>query len=430
MTVLDRALSLPQLTFFGVGSMVGAGIYSVIGAAAGEAGTNLWLSFLLAGAAAVLTVLSYAELSSALPKAGAEYQFLKAAFPRWRMPAFLAGYFIAVNAAATVATVAVAFAGYLTVFAPVAALPTALVLIAVCTAVNIFGIRQSAWVGVALICIEVAGLILIAAVGFLYGSPGRSFAAMPTLGDVGGIFAATALLFFMYTGFEDVANLAEESRDPQRSIPRALVFSVVFTTVVYILVSIAAIALAPPSALAGSDHPLTTAVGTVEPWLGQALAVCALFATASTALIVLVSVSRLLYGMARDGAMPDVLARLLAGRRTPWVAALALFGIACLMLPLGEVKIIASVSSLGVLSVFIAVQTAVIVLRYSQPQMPRSFRVPLAVGRFPVLPAVGIAITAVLLTQFEAVVYLVGLAALAVGCGLYLWNRRRGATLA
>jgi APA family basic amino acid/polyamine antiporter len=422
-TVLDRALNLPQLAFFGVGSMVGAGIYSVIGAAAGEAGSHLWLSFLLAGAAAVLTVLSYAELASAVPKAGAEYQFLKTAFPRWRLPAFLAGYFIAVNAAATVATVAVAFAGYLTVFMPVPALTTAFVLIVLCTAVNIAGIRQSTWVGLALICIEVAGLLLIIAVGFLYGSPGRSFAAVPGLGEVSGIFAATALIFFMYTGFEDVANLTEEAHDPKRSIPRALVVSVAVTTVIYVLVSLSAIALVPPQALAGSDHPLTTAIGTVHPWLGRALAVCALFATASTALIVLVSISRLLYGMARDGEMPGVLARLLHRRRTPWVAALALFVIACLLLPLGEVKIIASVSSLGVLSVFVAVQTAVIVLRYTQPEMERSFRVPLSVGRFPVPPAVGIVITAALLTQFEPVVYMVGLVALVFGACLYLWNR-------
>jgi APA family basic amino acid/polyamine antiporter len=123
--------------------------------------------------------------------------------------------------------------------------------------------------------------------------------------------------------------------------------------------------------------------------------------------------------------MPLVFARLLAIRRTPWAAALALFAGACLLLPLGQVKIIASVSSLGVLIVFTGVQVAVIVLRYRRPGMERWFRVPLAIGRFPVLPAIGILITLSLLTQFEPLVYVIGAAAMAVGAVLYLWSPRR-----
>src|SRR5688572_6522040 len=107
-TGLNRSLNLPQLVFYGVGSMIGAGIYSVIGAAAGEAGSGLWLSFIFAGVAAFLTVLSYAELISMFPKTGAEYQFLKHAFPKRRVLPFMAGWLIALNAAATSATVALA----------------------------------------------------------------------------------------------------------------------------------------------------------------------------------------------------------------------------------------------------------------------------------------------------------------------------------
>ena len=113
---LARSLSLTQLIFYGVGTIVGAGIYTIIGSAAGLAGTALWVSMLWAGAAAFLTALSYAELVSMLPKAGAEYQFLKAAFPKAPLVSFLAGFLIALNAAATSATVSLAFAGYLKVF--------------------------------------------------------------------------------------------------------------------------------------------------------------------------------------------------------------------------------------------------------------------------------------------------------------------------
>src|SRR5688572_1863698 len=137
---LKRTLSLPQLIFYGVGTMVGAGIYSVIGAAAEEAGAQLWVSFIFAGIAAFLTVLSYAELVSMFPKTGAEYNFLKAAFPDQPVFSFMAGYLIALNASATSATVALAFAGYLGVFVMTPEALTALALLAVCTVVNIVGI--------------------------------------------------------------------------------------------------------------------------------------------------------------------------------------------------------------------------------------------------------------------------------------------------
>lgn len=424
---LKRSLSLPQLIFYGVGSMIGAGIYSVIGAAAGEAGQFLWISFALAAVAAFLTVLSYAELISAFPKTGAEYQFVKAAFPKRPAFAFMAGYLIAINAAATSATVSLAFGGYLAVFFPAPQLFTALGLLMLCTAVNILGIKQSAWFGIGLVCVEVSGLLLMIGAGFVAGEPSRSFEAMPRWQDTAGIFAATALIFFVYIGFEDVANLAEETKDPMRNVPRALLVSVILTSIIYLLVALAVVGISDPEALGESDSPLTLAGSVAAPWIGQALAISALFATASTALISLVSISRLLFGMARDGDMPRPLAATLPFRKTPWVAALALFGVACLLLPLGEIKIVASVSSFGVLLVFAAVQAAAIRLRFTQPDAPRTFTVPLSIGRFPILPAIGIAIVLALLTQFEPFVYLIGGGAVGAGIVIYLMHRKWGA---
>jgi APA family basic amino acid/polyamine antiporter len=419
-TELKRSLTLTQLTFYGVGTIVGAGIYSVLGAAAGVAGHGVWLSLLLAGLAALLTALSYAELISMYPRAGAEYQFLRRAFPRLTLLSFFAGFLIALNAAATSATVALAFGGYLRVFLEIPAALTAFVLLGACTVVNIAGIRESTWVSMALICVEVAGLLLLIGAGFWHTDV---IAAVhwPDLADgagAAGIFAGAALIFFIYIGFEDVANLAEETHEPRRDVPRALLISVMLTTVIYLLVAWVVLALATPATLAASESPLTAAAATITPALGWTLAITALFATASTALISLISISRLLFGMARDGALPGVLARLTPERRTPWVAALALFAAACALLPLGEVKVIASISALGVLSVFVGVQGALIMLRFTQPETPRGFRVPFAIGRMPVLPLLGIAMALALLTQFEAKVYAVG--ALAVGVGLVL----------
>lgn len=423
MAALKRSLTLTQLVFYGVGTMVGAGIYSIIGVAAGEAGYYLWLSFLCAGVVAFLTVLSYAELASMFTKAGAEYQFMKKAFPRWRLLSFMAGYLIALNAAATSAAVSLAFSGYLNVFIDVPMLLTAFMLLVACTAINIAGIRQSTWVSMGLICIEVAGLLLVIWAGFQKGDIENSFQDLPSLGNVSGIFTATALIFFIFIGFEDVANLSEETHDPEKNIPRALLISMSITALMYMLVAVAVIAISTPEDLARSDSPLTLAMSNISPWMGQALAAAALFATASTALISLISISRLLFGMAREGDMPRSMSKTLSKRKTPWVAALVLFGAACLFLPLGEVKIIASISSFGLLLVFIGVHVALITLRYREPDLARGFKIPFAIGRLPVLPLLGILIAIALLTRFEAIVYMVGGGA--VGCGAFIFFVRK-----
>lgn len=407
--------------------MVGAGIYSVIGAAAQEAGSQLWLSFIFAGIAAFLTVLSYAELVAMHPKTGAEYNFLKAAFPELPVFSFMAGYLIALNAAATSATVALAFAGYLNVFVEASAALVALLLLMLCTLLNIAGIRESTWVSIGLICIEVAGLLLLIWSGFESGRMVTAFdegSAGNSL-NIAGIFAATALIFFIFIGFEDVANLSEETHEPATTVPRALIISVIFTSVLYVLVAFSFIALGGAEEGGDSDSPLSAAAASIAPWRGRALAVAALFATASTALISLVSISRMLFGMARSGDMPKVLSKTLSKRKTPWVAALVLFCTACLLLPLGEVKTVASVSSFGVLLVFSAVQVAMIALRLRQPAKKRPFRVAFAIAGVPVLPVIGIVTLIALLTQFEAIVYAVGGAAILAGILIYYFFNRR-----
>jgi APA family basic amino acid/polyamine antiporter len=336
----------------------------------------------------------------------------------------MAGYLIALNAAATSATVALAFGGYLNVFISSPILLTSFLLLGACTAINIAGIKESTWVSIVLICIEVTGLIIMIWSGFESGGMSKSFEATPSWDNAAGIFTATALIFFIYIGFEDVANLSEETKEPTKTVPRALIVSVIVTSFLYVLVAFSVIAISDPQALSGSRSPLSDAAGMISPWRGQALAIAALFATASTALISLIAISRMLFGMAREGDMPKPLSRTWAKHKTPWVAALALFGGACLLLPLGEVKIVASVSSLGVLLVFASVQLAIIVLRYLQPNKKRPFRVPFSIGRFPILPAIGIIVTLALLTQFEPVVYMVGGGAIAFGIIVYFVHRR------
>lgn len=419
MTDLKRTLGLPSLLFYGVGVIVGAGIYSIVGAAAGEAGRLLWLAFIFAAIPAALAALNYAELIAMFPRVGGEYVFLRRAAPGRRWVSFAAGFVVAVTNAATAATVSLAFAGYLTLFVEAPAWLSAAGLLVACTAVNVVGIRESAWVTAGCTLIEVLGLALIVGAGVRSGRMGERAFEQPDT----GVFAGAALIFFVYTGFEGIANLAEETQRPRVNLPRALLISGAFTTALYVLVGLAAVALVEPQALAESDSPLSTAGAAAADWLAPTLAGIALFSTANTALITLVVASRLLLGMAREGDMPAPLARVLPGRQTPWVAALVMLAAAGCLLPLGEVAIVGSVSSLATLTSFAAVAVAVIVLRKREPQQERPFRIPLAIGWVPVTPVLTIVAVAALMTQFTPAAYFSAAGALATGLALYATRR-------
>jgi APA family basic amino acid/polyamine antiporter len=418
-TRLRRALGLGALTFYGVGVMVGAGIYSVIGVAAGHAGDALWLSFLLAAGVALLTGLSYAELATMFPRAGAEYVYLRHALPSRRWLAFAVGFLLCFAGAATAATVALAFAGYLGTLVGIVALPAAAALLVAATAINILGIQQSSWVNVALTALEVLGLLLVVGVGLWAPGFGAAILQSPPV----GLWSAVALLFFVYLGFEEVANLSEEARNAARDLPRAILLSIGVTTALYVLVGLAVVGLVPPEQLAASPSPLASAVAPTSQRLADVLGVIALFATANTVLVVLVAVSRMVLAMARGGDLPPAVAALLPGQRTPWVAAVSLLVVALALLPFGDIAVIASMSSLASLAAFATVNLALVVLRLREPERRRPFRVPVALGRIPVLPVIGTIGIGVLVLQFEPLVYAVAGAVVVAGLGLYAIRR-------
>jgi amino acid transporter len=240
--------------------------------------------------------------------------------------------------------------------------------------------------------------------------------------------AAAALLFFVYLGFEQVANLAEEVRHPGRDLPRALFGSIAITTVLYVLVALSVVHLAPPVELAASEAPLATAIHTVWPGAGVLLSAIALFATANTVLITLIAASRLAFAMARDGEILGVFASVLPRRQTPWAAAVLALVLSASLLPIGSVRLLAEMSSFAALLAFLAVNVVLIVLRYKLPHHPRPFRAPGAIGRLPVLPVLAIASIALLLIHFEWRIYLAGGIALALSVVVFLARHglRRG----
>jgi basic amino acid/polyamine antiporter, APA family len=408
---LRRILGLPSLVFYGVGIILGAGIYSVVGAAAGRAGDSLWLSFVVAALAALLTALSYAELSSLDPSAAAEFAYLRRAFPRWPQAGSVVGLLVAFSGAATVATVATAFAGYLRDLVDgLAAAAIAWTLIALAAALNVVGVRQAGWVNVVFTLVEAAGLVVFVYLGSRTDGFGDALAATPQA----GVAAGAALVFFSFLGFENIVNLAEEAKEPERDVPRAIFVSLAIVSLIYVLVALAAVALVPAAELGASDAPLADAARSSAPRLAGALGGVALFATANTALVSMLVASRVVFGMARDGALPRAFSAVLAGRKTPWRAVLAVAAVASALIPVGAVGLLASLSSFAALFAFAGVNVALIVLRYREPRAVRRFRVPLAIGRLPILPALAGATALALLTQVERNALLTGVAVLVV----------------
>src|SRR5688572_2301413 len=297
---LARTLGLGSLTLYGIGMILGAGIYSVLGVAAGQAGHGLWLAFVIGAVLALLTGLSYAELSTTYPKAGAEYEYVGRALPARREVASIVGLVMVFAGAGTAATVALAFAGYLGVLIDLPRWLAALALLALITGVNLVGARISSRVNAVLTLIEAGGLVLVVVLGA--GDPdlgARAFDVAPA-----SVLVGAAMVFFAYLGFENVVALAEESRQPQRDLPRAILIGIGVTAGLYVLVALAAVALLPPERLAAADAPLAAAAAVVHPAYATALGVVALFATANTGLIAVLTAGRVLFAMARDEQLP------------------------------------------------------------------------------------------------------------------------------
>ncbi len=403
-STLRRALGWPAVAAYGLGAILGAGIYSVIGAAAAVAGEGMWLAFASSAVVALITALSYAELATMFPRAGAEFLYVRHALPRRRALPFTVGAMMAVAAAATSATVSLAFGGYLAAIVNTPSQLAAPLLIVVLTLVALLGVKEATWMVAVFTCIETAGLIIVIVVGATHPGFGAAFVAVPDA----NVFAGAALVFFSYLGFENIANLAEETRQPERNLPRAILVSLAISTLLYVLVAVSAVALLPVDELARTQAPLADAVRHRSPALAGALGGIALFATANTAMAAIVSGSRIVYAMARAGELPAILARVSRRRSIPTAATVLVALAALLLLPLGTVAVVASVSSFASLLAFTAVNTALVILRMRDPGHPRPFRVPLSIRRVPLLPIAGAGSALFLVVQLPPDVLVAG----------------------
>ncbi|WP_026753623.1 APC family permease [Sediminibacter sp. Hel_I_10] len=422
MAELKKSLGTLRLTFYGVGTIVGAGIYTVIGAAAGQAGTDLWLSFIFAAIAASVSAMSYAELSSTYPNAGAEFIFVRKAFPKIDIPSFLTGWTIAFHSSATIAAVLLAFSGYFNTFFNMPSLLISYGILLVLSLISITGITKSSTANIIMVSIQLLGLLLLIVFGLLETGPPK--AEFFKIESISGTLAATATLFFIYTGFEHMAALGSEVKNPGKTIPRAFLMTMVITTIIYLFIAFTVLNIADPSALANVDSPLSLAASNLNNWLPVVLAIAALFATANAAFSGIISISRLLFGMASVGELPKFMTKTNA-QKVPWVTTIVVMAAVAGFLLLGDIKIVAGMSSLGALLVFVAVNIALIVLRFKEPTQNRPFRVPLSIGKVPILPILAILVSLTLIIQYDGLVYAAFVGAIIVGIILdYFLDKR------
>ncbi|MDD1721255.1 MAG: APC family permease [Euryarchaeota archaeon] len=413
-TTLKRELNLLEVTLSGTGIILGAGVYVLIGDAAALAGNAVWLSFALAALIAAFTALSYAELSSMFPTAGAEYDYVAYAFHQ-RL-AFIVGIMVILSGVVGAAAVSVGFAGYFSSFTSLPLVPVAAVLLIGLAVLNSRGIQESTNVAIVLTLIEAGGLIGIIAIGLPHlGS--INYFEMPS--GLPGVFAGAALIFFAYQGFEEMVKLSEEAEKPETTIPRGLIAALVITTVLYLLVAVAAVSAVGFTSLASSPAPFAEVANTYLGGSGATLfTVIALFATANTVLLMLIASSRLAYGMAKRGSLPVQLAMVHRTLGTPWVAIVAVTVASLAFVLLGDIRVIAEITTFTLYVTFFVINAAVIALRFSSPKLPRPFRVPLSLAGIPITPVLGGVVCVFFLFQLPQSVLLIGTALLLVTLGI------------
>lgn len=394
---LRRSIGPTQLALYALGSMLGSGIYGLIGKAAGEAGTAVWLSFLVALVAALLTALSYASLGSRYPKAGGAAYATQRAFGL-PLLSFAVGLALVCSGLTSIATQSKIFAANLIDLFGWQAFPSGLIALGfllIMAGIVLRGIRESMWVNVLCTLIEAGGLLLVISSGMsLWGSV--DYFAIPADRVDDGlaivVLQASVLTFFAFIGFEDAINVAEECRDPSRTIPLGLITATAIAALLYTAVAITAVSAVPSADLAAAPSPLTEVMRTTAPtfpaWVMTAIA---LFSVANTALVNYITSSRLIYGMARQGLLPSKLGNVHRHRRTPHVATLTLLAILVPLVLAGTITDLAAATVLLLLTVFVVVNLALFTLLRRTSEKPGKFEVPTFV------PALGAIVCALLL---------------------------------
>lgn len=373
---LERSVSLAQATWYGLSVIIGAGIFTLIGVAAGITGNYLWLAFVIAGIIAALTAFSYAKLSSRFPKEAAECVYLLKATNK-RGIAFFGGYLSLITTLFSIATVAYGFASYFKLFFDLPATLVCAALIIILSIINLLGIQESIKINMTMTLIAIIGLIAVIVVGLPFVGSVNLFegiSGVPITADFSSLgitlFPAIALIFFAYLGFEELANISEEIKNPKRNLPIAIIASLVISTIIYILISVVSVSVVPAVQLAAAANtsvpltqgPLALVADTALPGLGWWLSIVAICTTASTLLALLIVASRILYGMGEQNLLPKILFKTNNITHTPQYAVLLVMCIALVFSLIGNLQTLGNLSTLGVFFLFLLTHLSLILI--------------------------------------------------------------------
>ena len=343
---LKRSITGRLLFFYVLGDVLGSGIYVLIGSVAGAVGGAFWIAFAVGVTVATVTGMAYAELVTKYPQAAGAALYVNKAFQN-RMLTFLVTVTFLASSFAAAGALATGFAQY---FAEVWELPptllVTLVFILLLAVVNYIGITESVVANMVMTFVEIAGLVIIMIIGVIYVAEGNADFGTLTDFDAGAkgpiyaIIAGVALAFFAMTGFENAANVAEETVNPSKTFPRALVGGMVAAGVIYVLVAMTAALVVPTGQLAKSDAALLEVVeaGVLPISVGVMsiiFAVIAMTAITNTTLVAVVTQARILYGMAREDVVPDAFAKIHPVRRSPVVGLIFSAAVVCALLIIG-----------------------------------------------------------------------------------------------
>jgi amino acid transporter len=399
---LKRSIGLFQLTLFGVGATIGTGIFIVLTQAVPVAGPAVIWSFVMAGVVAGLTAICYAELASAVPVSGSSYSYAYATLGEGI--AMVVAACLLLEYGVSAAAVAVGWSQYLnelfdnlfgfTIPNAISQAPEqggvfnlpAVLLIWMCTALLIRGASESAKVNAVMVLIKVGVLILFIAVG-VTGWDSNNLSNFSPFG-VDGITSAAGIIFFSYIGLDAVSTAGEEVKNPRRNMPLAIISALIIVTALYVLVTIVAVAAQPYKAFEGQDAGLSAILEHVtgSTWPATVLAAGAVVSIFSVTLVVIYGQTRILFAMGRDGMIPPLFHRVNPRTLTPVPATIIVAVIISLLAGVLPINFLAEMTSIGTLVAFLVVSVGVMVLRYTQPDLPRGFKVPL----FPLVPILSI----------------------------------------
>jgi len=399
---LSRSIGLFQLSMFGVGATIGTGIFFILSEAVPIAGPAVIWSFVIAGVVAGLTAVCYAELAGAVPVSGSSYSYAYATIGE--LPAMAVAGCLLLEYGVSGAAVAVGWSQYLNELldnlfgvqipdalsqAPeqggIVNLP-AVILIALCALLLIRGASESATVNTVMVLIKIGVLIMFIAIG-ITGWNSDNLADFAPFGFT-GITAAAGIIFFSYIGLDAVSTAGEEVKDPHKTMPRAIIIALLTVTALYVLVCLVAVAAQPYQEFEGQEAGLAQILENItgSSWPGTVLAAGAVISIFSVTLVVIYGQTRILFAMARDGMIPELFHKVNPVTRTPVANTIIVASVIALLAGLIPIDFLAEMTSVGTLVAFAVVSVAVMVLRYRQPDLPRSFKVP----GFPVTPVLAV----------------------------------------